>query len=229
MLAEQRYDTVTLTAVLRDAMRLARDPRYITVDGKPVLVIYRPLKLPDVTTFVARARNAFRRAGFPGVHLVCVESVERSADGIVPEHIGFDAAVEFPPQGRHMLAADRPRVVKEGWTGVRFDYAETVLAFTEQTIPPYRRHPAVFPSWDNTPRQPTAGINFDGADPALFQFYVERKLDELHRSAIGDGRLLFVNAWNEWAEGAHLEPDQAFGHRWLEALRAARVSRGLLP
>jgi hypothetical protein len=228
ILAEQRYDAETLAAVLRDALRMARDPRYITVDGKPVLVVYRPLKLPDVTTFAARARNAFRRAGFPGVHLVCVESVERSADGIVPEHIGFDAAVEFPPQGRHMLAADRPRVVKEGWTGVRFDYAETVLAFTEQTIPPYRRHPAVFPSWDNTARQPTGAINFDGADPAIFQFYVERKLDEMHRSAVGDSRLLFVNAWNEWAEGAHLEPDRAFGHRWLEAMRAARVSRDLL-
>ena len=227
VLAEQRYDAETLSAVLRDALRMARDPRYITVEGKPVLVIYRPLKLPDVKTFAGRARAAFRRAGFPDVHLVCVESVERSADGIVPEHIGFDAAVEFPPQGRHMLAADRPRVIKEGWTGVRFDYAETVLAFTDQVIAPYRRHPAVFPSWDNTPRQPTAGINFDGADPAIFQFYVERKLDEMHRSAVGDGRLLFVNAWNEWAEGAHLEPDKAFGHRWLEALRAARVSRGL--
>ncbi len=227
VLARQRYDAETLSAVLRDAIRMARDPRYITVDGKPVLVIYRPLKLPDVTNFVARARNAFRRAGLPGVHMVCVESVERSADGIVPEHLGFDAAVEFPPQGRNMLAADRPRVIKEGWSGLRFDYAETVLAFTERTIPPYRRHPAVFPSWDNTPRQPSGGINFDGADPAIFQFYVERKLDEMHRSAVGDGRLLFVNAWNEWAEGAHLEPDRAFGHRWLEALRAARVARGL--
>ncbi len=228
VLAEQRYDAETLSAVLRDALRMARDPRYIKVDGKPVLVIYRPLKLPDVVRFAARARGAFRRAGFSDVHLVCVESVERSVDGIVPEHIGFDAAVEFPPQGRNMLAADRPRVIKEGWTGVRFDYAETVLAFTDQMIPPYRRHPAVFPSWDNTPRQPTAGINFDGADPALFQFYVERKLDEMHQSAVGDQRLLFVNAWNEWAEGAHLEPDRAFGHRWLEAIRAARISMGLM-
>ena len=227
ILAEQRYDAETLAAVLRDALRMARDPRYIAVDGKPVLVVYRPLKLPDVTTFAARARNAFRRAGFPGVHLVGVESVERSADGIVPAHIGFDAAVEFPPQGRNMLAEDRPRVIKEGWSGLRFDYAETVLAFTEHTIPPYNRHPAVFPSWDNTARQPMGGINFDGADPALFQFYVERKLDELHHSAVGDNRLLFVNAWNEWAEGAHLEPDKAFGHRWLEALRDARLARGL--
>jgi lipopolysaccharide biosynthesis protein len=58
--------------------------------------------------------------------------------------------------------------------------------------------------------------------------YVEEKLDEMRRMFVGDERLLFVNAWNEWAEGAHLEPDQMFGHRWLEALRNALAAKSLL-
>jgi lipopolysaccharide biosynthesis protein len=64
----------------------------------------------------------------------------------------------------------------------------------------------------------------DKASPAAFQFFVEAKLDHLKKYLTGDNRLLFVNAWNEWAEGAHLEPDRKFGHQWLEALRAARIN-----
>ena len=85
----------------------------------------------------------------------------------------------------------------------------------------YKRYPAVFPSWDNTPRQPLRGDSFVRASPEAFQVYVEEKLEESARMFVGDERLLFVNAWNEWAEGAHLEPDQKFGHRWLEAIRNA--------
>jgi len=55
---------------------------------------------------------------------------------------------------------------------------------------------------------------------------VEHKIDEVHSFLTGESRLLFVNAWNEWAEGSHLEPDQAFGHRWLEAVRGALLAKG---
>jgi len=90
---------------------------------------------------------------------------------------------------------------------------------------PYVRYPAVFPSWDNTPRQPLLGTSFDGATPEAFRVYVEEKIEEVRRFLMGDERLLFVNAWNEWAEGAHLEPDTGFGHRWLEALRDAMTAK----
>ena len=228
MLAAQLYDDATLALVIADACRLSRDPRYLHVRGRPILAVYRPLALPDPVAFAERCRDAFAADDGRDVHLVAIESLEGSGAGIDAASIGFDAAMEFPPHGPSLLATDRPNVLKEDWSGVRFDYAETVLAFTQAEIADRKRHPAVFPSWDNTPRQPLAGITYAGADPALFQFYVERKLDEIHRSALGCERLLFVNAWNEWAEGAHLEPDMAFGHRWLEALRAARERSGFV-
>ncbi len=227
MLARQLYDEATFEAVIGDALRLSRHPGYLAVDGRAILAVYRPLALPDPAGFARRCREAFRHDGGRDVHLVAVESLEGSRGGIDAAAIGFDAAMEFPPHGPSLLATDRPAVLKDNWSGVRFDYAETVLAFTAREIAELPRHPSVFPSWDNTPRQPLAGITYTGADPALFQFYVEQKLDEVHRSALGEERLLFVNAWNEWAEGAHLEPDMAFGHRWLEALRTAREGRGL--
>ena len=90
-------------------------------------------------------------------------------------------------------------------------------AFCDRESVPYTRYPAVFPSWDNTPRQPMQGTSFDGATPEAFRVYVEEKIEEARRFLMGEERLLFVNAWNEWAEGAFLEPDIHFGAAFLNA------------
>ena len=221
ILMEQRYDSATITSILADVVDHARDPRAITVDGKPLFLVYRPLKLPDARAFAALCRAAFAEAGFAGVHLVYVESMEAVDAQVQPETLGFDACVEFPPHGRAVAAADSPDVIKEGWSGYRYDYPETVLGFLTRDTVPYVRYPAVFPSWDNTARQPSFGSSFDHASPEAFRVYVEEKIEELRAFHAGDARLMFVNAWNEWAEGAHLEPDTGHGHRWLEAMRAA--------
>ena len=86
---------------------------------------------------------------------------------------------------------------------------------------PYKSFPAAFAGWDNTPRQPLLADSFDGARPEVFQFYLEQKFEQAKAMLHGEERLVFINAWNEWAEGAHLEPDRSWGHRWLEAVRNA--------
>ena len=225
ILLEQLYDDATLGSIIADAVSQAADARYITVNGRPLFLVYRPLLLPDVKAFAADCRAAFAAAGFAGVHLVYVESMEAVDHGLRPADIGFDASVEFPPHGRAVAAHNSVEVVKEGWTGYRYDYPETAAAFIARDTVPYSRFPAVFPGWDNTPRQRLRGTSFDNATPEAFGVYVGEKLDEIRNFLLGDEKLLFVNAWNEWAEGTHLEPDTGYGHRWLEALRDARASR----
>ena len=221
VLIEQSYDPATLEAIIADAVAQARDPRYLRVGGRPIFLVYRPLLLPDAPGFAATCRAGFAHAGFPGVHLVYVESMEAVDRKLRPSDLGFDACVEFPPHGRAMPADSAAEIIKPGWHGYRYDYPQTVRAFCRRDSVPYTRYPAVFPSWDNTPRQPLQGTSFDGATPEAFRVYVEEKIDEVRQFLVGDERLLFINAWNEWAEGAHLEPDTGFGHRWLEALRDA--------
>jgi GT2 family glycosyltransferase len=221
VLLEQSYDRATLDAIIGDAVAHAADPRYLRVDGKPLFLVYRPLQLPEPLAFAAACRAQFSRAGFPGVQLVYVESMEAVDQKLRPVDLGFDACVEFPPHGRAVPAESTASILKPDWSGYRYDYPQTVLAFCKRESVPYVRYPAVFPSWDNTPRQPDQGTSFDGATPEAFRVYVEEKIDEVRRFLMGEQRLLFVNAWNEWAEGAHLEPDTGFGHRWLEALRDA--------
>ncbi|MCC6720318.1 MAG: glycoside hydrolase family 99-like domain-containing protein [Acetobacteraceae bacterium] len=225
ILLEQSYDDATLASIIADVVEQAADPRYLRVDGKPLFLLYRPLLLPDCRAFATMARRGFAAAGFPGVHLVYVESMEAVDGGVSPAELGFDAAVEFPPQGRAAPSETEIELLKEGWAGARFDYPETVLNFLKRDTVAYPRYPAVFPSWDNTARQPQRGNIFDGISPEAFRVYVEEKIEEVRAFHMGDERLLFVNAWNEWAEGTHLEPDIAYGHRWLEALRDAVAAK----
>jgi GT2 family glycosyltransferase len=227
LIFEQLYDRRTLETVIGDAVTHAADRRYLRVDGKPLFLVYRPLLIPDPAAFAAQCRTAFRRAGFPDVHLVYVESMESVRQGLPPADIGFDACVEFPPHGNAVAARDAVTVLREGFSGVRYDYEATLCGYLSRPSVPYKRYPGVFPSWDNTPRQSQRGDSFVRATPEAFQIYVEEKLEEMRNMFVGDERLMFVNAWNEWAEGAHLEPDIRLGHRWLEAIRNALVAKSL--
>lgn len=228
ILLEQKYDSAALTSIIADVVAQAADPRYLRVDGRPIFLLYRPLLLPDPAAFAASCREAFARAGFPGVHLVYVESMEAVDRRVTPADIGFDASVEFPPHGRAVPVETPADILKEDWSGYRYDYPATVESFVNRPTVPYPRYPAVFPDWDNTPRQPLKGTSFDGASPEAFRVYVEEKIEEVRAFLTGERRLLFVNAWNEWAEGAHLEPDAGHGHRWLEALRDAVAAKSWL-
>jgi GT2 family glycosyltransferase len=229
ILLEQLYDDATLDSVATDMARFASDARAIRVNGKPLVMIYRPLLIPEIKAVTERMRARFADAGLPKIHLVYVESMEAIEKRVKPADIGFDACVEFPPQGIAEPYSRPVAVRKRDWNGHLYDYAGTVKNAILRPRGDYPRYPAVTPSWDNTARQPLKGTTLVGAEPELFQAYVECKLEEMLNFSVGDERLLFVNAWNEWAEGAHLEPDRAYGHRWLASLRTALTAKGVLP
>ena len=229
MLLEQQYDEATLDSVAADFVRFAADRRAIRVDGKPLVMIYRPLAIPDAAAVAARLRRRFAEAGAAAIHLVYVESMEALDQKVRPDELGFDACVEFPPQGVADPSKRNVAAIKAGWEGRLYDYAGTVATACLRPGVDYVRYPGVMPCWDNTARQPLKGTTLVDASPELFQVYVEQKLEDLLSFSVGDERLLFVNAWNEWAEGAHLEPDRAYGHRWLAALRQALLAKGLAP
>lgn len=223
----QDYGEETFATFADDAVAAARLPGYITVNGRPLLLIYRPLLIPDVAAVCAQLRRRFAEAGFSSVYLAYVESMETATKGIDPASLGFDATVEFPPQGVGEPLKDIPPALKSAFMGQLYDYAGTVVRACTPVAPGYTRFPGVVPSWDNTPRQPLAHTTLHGALPERFQAYVEAKLTEVHEFLWGDERILVVNAWNEWAEGAHLEPDRAFEHDWLRAIADTLDARGM--
>jgi GT2 family glycosyltransferase len=228
LLLGQSYDEATMLSLIKDIVKAAKDPRYIRVGGKPLFLIYRPLLIPDLARAVTFFRKVGKEEGDIDFHLVFVESLESLEADISPVDFGFDASVEFPPHGIAVASEDEREIYKAGWKGSRFDYERTVVSAVHRRSVAWPRYPGVFPSWDNTARQPLAGTSFDHCSPETFQRYAEEQIRKSRNSFVSDHRLIFVNAWNEWAEGAHLEPDRVFGHRWLEALRTALEIEGSL-
>jgi hypothetical protein len=139
-----------------------------------------------------------------------------------PSVLGLDAYFEFPP---HLVPVQPlrplPFGLPEGFLRDLHDYNRTVTAALGKLNEPVRgrRHRAVMAGFDNTARKGTSGHVYHGATPTNFRRWLRGTV--LHeRHEVGE-RVVFINAWNEWAEGASIEPDRDFGCGWLEAVASA--------
>jgi hypothetical protein len=190
------------------------DERYLTVDGRPVLYLFRPGDVPDLHRLAALWRELARDAGLSGLYLV------GDADGLWAYDVDqqLDAAVwnPAPPPHGHELAAGYPGTpLREIPRAFAYDrtYADWLL-FGRKT--PMRQHPCVVPGFDNTPRSGRRGILLHRPDPDVFEDAV-REAVRLEQAAPGP-RMMFVKSWNEWAEGSIMEPDSRYGRAFLRAL-----------
>ncbi len=209
------------------------DKRYITVNGRPLLIVYRPSLLPNPRQTVQRWRDYAAKSKFGGLYLVAVQAFET----VDPRPLGFDAAVEFPP---HKLAEGAPvlnkqmEVVNSGYQGVISDYSYMVESAKKIHRSDFTLFRGVCPSWDNDARKPGRGITYQNSTPALYQEWLAEACRYTAREPDPDKRMVFINAWNEWSEGAYLEPDRRYGYAYLQATANAlerfansQVQRGL--
>ena len=192
----------------------------LTVKGRPLLAVYKTDDIPQTAATVELWREACRREGIGEIYLAAVQ--HRAHDD--PTTLGFDAVIEFPPIG-HSAENLAPRLAlsNDKFQGHIFRYSSIVAHYLAQPQPAFRQFRGVTPMWDNTARRQNHGMVLSDPSPELFRVWIERALADTRQRHRGDERLLFVNAWNEWGEGNHLEPDARYGRRYLEAVRAARM------
>ena len=237
VLLTQTYSEADTIAHARHLAPALSDPRSIQVDGRPVFAVYNTDDIPDAHRWSDRFRETLLGLGIE-VYLIRVERwLDR--DRRAPRALGFDAALDFQPFSRSFRnwldgprslgARVRRRLDRErrrfGPRDRHHDMAAFVAFDLAETPPPYLRFPGVCPSWDNSARRPPGqAIIFRNASPELFGRWLERKARAPHPR--GDADLLFINAWNEWAEGNHLEPCMHYGHKWLETLQRVTVPVG---
>lgn len=195
-----------------------RDPRYLRVDGKPLLLVYRPGLLPDPAATATRWRTWCRDNGIGEICVGYAQSFERPD----PRDIGFDVAVEFPPNlsTPGNITADQ-RLINPDYAGEILDWREVAHDFRRRPMPGYRLFPGVNCGWDNEPRRSGRGRTLLHSSPRQYREWLSATMFERLCDVPERDRFVFINAWNEWAEGAVLEPDARSGYSWLEATRSS--------
>jgi lipopolysaccharide biosynthesis protein len=226
VLMAQQYSEDDSLNFINDLIPALRDDRYIRVNGKPLLLVYRTGLLPDPSRTSEIWREAVQEAGIGDIYLARVEN-SLNGEEPIPEEIGFDAAVEFAPYWKSAGERINPEDgtlsgVPHSEAGLRvYDYEYCIADMLQRELPAYKLFRGVFPTWDNTPRRKAEGTVFVDSSPEKYRFWLSRVIRQTVDRYDGDERLVFVNAWNEWGEGCHLEPDVMYGMNYLEATRDA--------
>ena len=216
MLIAQTHSPEDDLAFIKSLEKVFRDKRYIKVNDRPLLVVYRPGILPDPQGTVARWRDYCLQAGIGNPYLLGAQTFDTTD----PRPFGLDAAVEFPP---HKLAHDtillnsKLDIVNPQYQGWIADYASIIEAAKKEVAPDYTLYRGVCPSWDNEPRKPGRGYTFANASPDLYREWLSYACKFADQNSDPEKKIVFINAWNEWGEGAHLEPDRRFGYAYLQA------------
>lgn len=206
------------------------DPRYIRVDDKPLFLVYRPGLLPDAARTADLWRARAQANGVGDLFLVTVQAFPGDLGS--PVASGFDAAVAWEPAwgrfGAPRTQSVLARVLRrlgKGEPGLRgtaiYAYDDVVEASMARGHADYLQFPCVTPSWDNSVRRTGGGAAIlHGSTPEKYAAWLAWAVRRARELPAGR-QLVFVNAWNEWAEGNHLEPDQRWGRAYLEATRRA--------
>lgn len=206
-------------AFISNISRYLASDKYLRVGGRPLVILYRPDLLPDARATARRWRDWCRKNGVGEIFLAYTLSFASGS----PDEYGFDAAIEFPPNNMG-LAPQEGRVTPIGdASGARIhDLSQLPLGNTPYRAPDFRLFRGVTPQWDNTARRMGHATIMLDDGPGLYEAWLRSAAEDMvRREGRPDERLVFINAWNEWAEGAYLEPDLDHGYAWLEATRRA--------
>jgi lipopolysaccharide biosynthesis protein len=218
--------------------------KYIKVDDKPVIAIYKPELIENLDILISLWREKALELGLPGIYFINCE-----ANGIIknPEIMGFDASYEFQPNwslvGDHRIKRVlnleryinffpsyriknflRKYLIIKSLLNTFIDYKTYSEDNRHNKHTGYKRFPGITTSWDNSPRRRNGGATvFLNSTPDLYRDWFKRLLDKFHPYSDSEN-FIFINAWNEWAEGAHLEPCKKWKHSYLNATKEVMKS-----
>ena len=224
ILREQTYSDEDDLKHIEFLINVFKDKRYIKVNGRPLFLIYRTDSIETRTERMLEIWNReLAKAGVANLYLCSVRT---------PPPAGFEASVNFFPNPSLLNVKSRIRNSFEYRTSKIFprlkpkhtviNYSKIVETALKQPYPGYKSYFCPVPGWDNAARREKWGaLVLKNSTPELFEKWMNFCVDETEKKFEGEESLLFINAWNEWAEGCHLEPDRKWGRRYLEVVKKA--------
>ena len=237
ILLEQKYDEYDPIEHITWLETAFRDSRYITINGKPLLLVYKAGEIPEMSEIVSKWRQYVKSKGYPDLY-VCFVRRTTGSNCLDNQHfldLGFDAHIDFQPDISILNKDKNERAINYFSTllemiiskiiarifkisTVRYELftnrAIANLNYLEGTV-----FPCIFPSWDNTARRGKLFPFISQNNRAeLYGKWLSASIDKV-ASYPTDEKIVFINAWNEWAEGCHLEPDTKNGREFLETTK----------
>lgn len=247
LLLEQHYSPEDDLEHIQTLIPYFKDARYIKIEGKPVIAIYRSTLLPDVASTIAIWRSEAAKHGME-LYITRFESCQ--IGGAEYLEAGFDAAIDLQPWSREMVryreernrrlfkttryraeqffyrwvvkhllpkkfAAHRLRMHDKLYNGYQLDYCDYVDWLIKQKAPGYKVFPGITTMWDNSARRKQSPGILRNAEPAIYKKWLQHIVQGF-RPFSKEENFVFINAWNEWAEGCHLEPCRKWGRAYLE-------------
>jgi glycosyltransferase involved in cell wall biosynthesis len=220
ILLKQNYQPSDTDEVVDDLARHFSDPRYIRVNNRPLFILYRPDVIPNVKEKLERWRCRFKDEHDLDPLILMVQAF----GNVDPIEFGFDGAIEFPP---HKLATNLPATNSERRyfdataTAPVYSYDDLVRASLNESTPNFPLIKTAVPSWDNDARRQGHGLVLADSTPEKYENWLRSLIANSVKNTLHGSSFVFVNAWNEWAEGAYLEPDVHFGAAYLNATARA--------
>ncbi|MGH1541892.1 MAG: glycoside hydrolase family 99-like domain-containing protein [Arenicella sp.] len=216
VLIEQNHTPEDDINFIKEAQRFFDDPRYIRVDDKPLLMVYNPTLLPDAAATAKRWRDHCQQAGFE-IFLLVAETHGFDSQN----ESWFDGLVEFPPLRRLPDNVTHHYNLLTDFKGNIFNYEDLIRIHSKPQQSEFPIFKTVSPGWDNTARRDEKATIFAGATPQLYKEWLSSAIEQTVQNNDDKQRLIFINAWNEWAEGAYLEPNAQSGYAYLNATAKA--------
>jgi glycosyltransferase involved in cell wall biosynthesis len=215
LLIGQKHTPEDDIAFISHISQYLTNSKYIRINGRPLLLVYRPGELPNAKATAKRWRKWCQENGIGEIYLAYTQSFET----IDPSEIGFDAAIEFPPNNSTPPnITNQIKPFHQDYAGNIYDWRIFLERSRNYSTPNYKLFRSVCPGWDNTARKKLKGTVFTNSNPEDYcSWLINAIADTKKRFTNKDEQLVFVNAWNEWAEGAHLEPDEKYGYAYLDA------------
>jgi hypothetical protein len=232
-------------------LRFFKDKRYICNNDKPLLVIYRPELIDCLNDMLDCWTELAIENGFKGIDFsyqyVNFDSIKNKDDS------RFKFAIEYQPgyalrdmekrpikylkniklkinlflEKHFNYSIDISKLKGEQSSLEKYEYDNVWQAVLNRRPPTDKYIPGAFVDWDNSPRRGKKGKIFIGANPEKFEKYFEQQLVRARKVYKKD--MLFIFAWNEWAEGGYLEPDEKYGYAYLNAIKNALIKTGEFP
>lgn len=198
-------------------LKAFQDPRYIRIDDKPLLLIYKPLNSEKIKDIITLWQNLAAENGLSGIHFIGhTDKPDEQKEQIL--EYGFDSITPF----RLSRAAKQGTPLIYRWLGklrlrlLRTTYKNTIKNLVHKSDADEDVMPSIIPGWDNSPRSGERARIIENSTPELFDAHVKQALSLVQKKK---NKIIFLKSWNEWAEGNYVEPDTLYGRKYLDVLR----------